>query len=41
MTIQKTKVEEETMFKIMRVLEENSDLAQRELAQKVGISTVV
>jgi EPS-associated MarR family transcriptional regulator len=38
MITQKIKVEEETHYKIMRVLEENSDLTQRELAEKLGMS---
>jgi EPS-associated MarR family transcriptional regulator len=38
MTTPKTKVEEETHYKIMRVLEENPDLTQRELAEKLGMS---
>jgi len=38
MTAQKTKIEEETHFRIMRALEENPDLTQRELAEKLGIS---
>jgi EPS-associated MarR family transcriptional regulator len=38
MITQKTKVEEETHYKIMRVLEENPDLTQRELAEKLGMS---
>ena len=38
MTIQKTKVQEETHYKIMRVLEENPDLTQRELAEKLNMS---
>ena len=38
MITQKTKVEEETHYKIMRALEENPDLTQRELAEKLGMS---
>jgi EPS-associated MarR family transcriptional regulator len=38
MTIQKTLIEEETHYKIMRVLEENPDITQRELAEKLGMS---
>jgi EPS-associated MarR family transcriptional regulator len=38
MPIQKTTIQEETHYKIMRVLEENQDLTQRELAEKLGMS---
>jgi EPS-associated MarR family transcriptional regulator len=38
MPIQKTTIQEETHYKIMRVLEENPDLTQRELAEKLGMS---
>jgi EPS-associated MarR family transcriptional regulator len=38
MITQKTKVEEETHYKIMRALEDNPDLTQRELAEKLGMS---
>lgn len=38
MPLQKTTTQEETHYKIMRVLEENPDLTQRELAEKLGMS---
>jgi len=38
MPIQKTTIQEETHYKIMRALEENPDLTQRELAEKLGMS---
>jgi EPS-associated MarR family transcriptional regulator len=38
MPIQKTTIQEETHYKIMRILEENPDLTQRELAEKLGMS---
>jgi EPS-associated MarR family transcriptional regulator len=38
MTAKKTKIEEETHYRIMRTLEENPDLTQRELAEKLCIS---
>lgn len=38
MTAQKNNIEEETYFRIMRTLEENPDLTQRELAEKLQIS---
>jgi EPS-associated MarR family transcriptional regulator len=38
MPIQKTTVLVETHYKIMRVLEENPDLTQRELADRLGMS---
>lgn len=38
MPVQKTTIQEETHYKIMRILEENPDLTQRELAEKLGMS---
>lgn len=38
MPLHKTKIEEETHYKIMRILEENPDLTQRELARKADLS---
>jgi EPS-associated MarR family transcriptional regulator len=38
MTDHHTNIEEDTHFKLMRILEENSDLTQRELADKLGMS---
>ena len=38
MTSRQAKIEQETHFRIMRILQENPDLTQRELADKLGIS---
>ncbi len=38
MTNFKTPTQEETHFKVMRLLEANSDLTQRELAKELGLS---
>ena len=38
MTSRQTKIQEETHFRIMRILQENPDLTQRELAEKLGMS---
>jgi EPS-associated MarR family transcriptional regulator len=38
MPLQKTTIQEETHYKIMRILEESPDLTQRELAEKLGMS---
>jgi EPS-associated MarR family transcriptional regulator len=38
MTSRQTKLQEDTYFRVMRLLEENPDLTQRELAEKLGIS---
>jgi EPS-associated MarR family transcriptional regulator len=38
MTSRQAKIQEETNFRIMRILQENPDLTQRELAEKLGIS---
>jgi EPS-associated MarR family transcriptional regulator len=38
MTRQQTNTPEETHFRVMRILQDNPDLTQRELAQKLGIS---
>lgn len=34
----RAKVQEDTNFRVMRLLEENPDLTQRELAEKLGLS---
>jgi EPS-associated MarR family transcriptional regulator len=34
----RTKLQEDTNFRVMRLLAENPDLTQRELAEKLGIS---
>lgn len=38
MTSRQANVQEDTHFRIMRILQENPDLTQRELAEKLGIS---
>ena len=38
MTIRQAKIQEDTHFRIMRILQENPDLTQRELAEKLGMS---
>ncbi len=38
MTSRQAKLQEDTCFRVMRILQENPDLTQRELAGKLGIS---
>jgi EPS-associated MarR family transcriptional regulator len=38
MTSPQEKIQEDTHFRIMRILQENPDLTQRELADKLGMS---
>lgn len=38
MTSRQAKTQEDTYFRIMRLLEENPDLTQRELADRLGVS---
>jgi EPS-associated MarR family transcriptional regulator len=38
MTSRQSKLQEDTYFRVMRLLEENPDLTQRELAERLGIS---
>jgi EPS-associated MarR family transcriptional regulator len=38
MTSLQAKIQEDTHFRIMRILQENPDLTQRELAEKLGMS---
>ncbi|MCI3204950.1 MULTISPECIES: MarR family EPS-associated transcriptional regulator [Pandoraea] len=38
MTSRQAKVQEDTYFRVMRILQENPDLTQRELAEKLGVS---
>ena len=38
MTSRQAKIHEETYLRIMRILQENPDLTQRELAEKLGMS---
>lgn len=38
MAVDSTNVQEDTHFRILRILQENPDLTQREIAQKLGMS---
>ncbi len=38
MTNRQIKIQEDTHFKILRILQENPDLTQREIAEKLGMS---
>ncbi|RYZ76362.1 MAG: MarR family EPS-associated transcriptional regulator [Proteobacteria bacterium] len=38
MTSRQTKLQEDTYFRVMRILQDNPDLTQRELAERLGIS---
>lgn len=38
MTSRQAKLQEDTYFRVMRILQDNPDLTQRELAKKLGIS---
>jgi EPS-associated MarR family transcriptional regulator len=38
MTSRQSRIQEETHFRIMRILQDNPDLTQRELADKLGLS---
>lgn len=38
MTSRQARLQEDTTFRVMRLLHENPDLTQRELAQKLGVS---
>lgn len=38
MISRQTKLQEDTYFRVMRILQENPDLTQRELAERLGIS---
>ena len=38
MTSRQAKLQEDTYFRMMRILQDNPDLTQRELAEKLGIS---
>ncbi len=39
MTSRRSKLQEDTYFRVLRILEEKPDTTQREIAQKLGIST--
>lgn len=38
MTSRQAKLQEDTYFRVMRILQDNPDLTQRELAEKLGVS---
>ncbi|WP_287497373.1 MarR family EPS-associated transcriptional regulator [Pandoraea sp. CB10b_02] len=38
MTSRQANLQEDTYFRVMRILQENPDLTQRELAQRLGVS---
>ena len=38
MTSRQAHIQEDTYFRVMRILQENPDLTQRELAEKLGVS---
>ena len=38
MTTRQAQIQEDTYFRVMRILLENQDLTQRELAEKLGVS---
>ncbi|MAG79416.1 MULTISPECIES: MarR family EPS-associated transcriptional regulator [unclassified Limnobacter] len=38
MTSRQAKLQEDTYYRVMRLLDENPDLTQRELAEKLGVS---
>ena len=38
MTSKRTKLQEDTHFRVLRVLQENPEMSQRELAEAVGVS---
>ena len=38
MTRRQAQIQEDTYFRVMRILQENPDLTQRELAEKLGVS---
>lgn len=39
MTSRRSKIQEDTYFRVLRILEESPDVTQREIAQLLGIST--
>ena len=38
MTSRQAQIQEDTYFRVMRILQDNPDLTQRELAEKLGVS---
>jgi EPS-associated MarR family transcriptional regulator len=39
MTSRRSQLQEDTYFRVLRMLQENPDMTQREIAEKIGIST--
>jgi EPS-associated MarR family transcriptional regulator len=39
MTARRTQLQEDTYFRVLRMLQENPDLTQREIAERLGLST--
>jgi len=39
MTSRRTQLQEDTNFRVLRMLQENPDMTQREIAEKLGVST--
>jgi EPS-associated MarR family transcriptional regulator len=39
MTSRRTQLQEDTYFRVLRMLQDNPDLTQREIAQQLGVST--
>jgi EPS-associated MarR family transcriptional regulator len=39
MTSRRSQLQEDTYFRVLRMLQENPDMTQREIAEKLGIST--
>ena len=39
MTSRRSKLQEDTYFRVLRMLQDNPDLTQREIAEKLGVST--
>jgi EPS-associated MarR family transcriptional regulator len=39
MTSRRSQLQEDTYFRVLRMLQDNSDMTQREIAEKLGIST--
>lgn len=39
MTSRQARLQEDTYYRVMRILQDNPDMTQRELAEQLGIST--
>lgn len=39
MTSRRSKLQEDTYFRVLRMLQDNPDMTQREIAEKLGVST--